>query len=540
MPDNCNNKYEQLSQLIQGILTGNLTEDEFQVLDQMISEDSECLKYYIEYTTLWALLDETECLTNDINLTDYKSLSTPVLKEQKTIHNQETPFKAKFEQEKHSFLLGKWKHISILLSAAALIFVVLLINLSSQKPYKVDIVTIADQINAEWNPETPFEIGSRLGTNKMQLSLKKGIVKLQFDDNVEVLIEGPAAFMIDQTGLFLDHGSLYCRVAKSGLGFTVKTISAQYIDLGTVFGIKSDIKGISELHVFKGKVRMVSDSERHSKTNRVIKENNAIRYDAENNLIDVIPIGQKDFVSHFDSKSEVILRGQNYIDLADIVGGGNGLGTGMDQSGINPISGRPSGLIAGTQKSTNDYHLVPSNHYVDGVFIPNGRTAQIVSSQGDVFSECPTTNGLCFNNIGYGMRSINSNQSPESHELFRSILLHSNTGITFDLEAIRRLMPETDTIHFRSQIGIERQPFRPKASNADFWILVDGKLKFSKNQIKHRNFYSVDIEIFKDARFLTLIVTDGGDPEERIVDGKPVTAIDSDWGMFAEPVLVAE
>ena len=102
------------------------------------------------------------------------------------------------------------------------------------------------------------------------------------------------------------------------------------------------------------------------------------------------------------------------------------------------------------------------------------------------------------------------------------------------------MMPETDTIHFQSQVGIERKPFRPKASNADFWVLVDGKLKFSKTQVKHKSFYSVDVELSQSDRFLTLIVTDGGDPETRIIDGVTINAIDSDWGMFAEPVLIAE
>jgi len=540
MSGNGKNKYERFSRLIQGMLTGNLTKDEFQVLDQMMSDDPECLKYYIEYTTLWALLDETGCLPNTINLPEYNTNVTQISEEQKPVSKARPQLIAKFEQKKHSFLFGKWKQVSILMSVAALLFIVLLIKFTPQKPYKVDIVTIADQMNAQWESETPLGIGSRLGTNKMQLSLKKGVVKLQFNHNVEVLIEGPAAFKIDQAGLFLDHGSLYCRVAKSGLGFTVKTLSAQYIDLGTVFGIKSDIKGVSELHVFKGKLRIVTGSKGDSKARKVIKENNAIRFNAENNQVDTVPIGQKDFVSHCDSKSKTILRGQNYIDLADIVGGGNGLGTGSDQTGINPISGRPSGLIAGKQISTNDYHPVPSNPYIDGVFIPNGRTKQIVSSKGNIFSECPVTSGSCFNNIGYAMRIINSNQAPESHELFRSILLHANTGITFDLEAIRKFMPATSIIHFRSQMGMERMAIRPKASNADFWILVDGEIRFNKTQVKHKSFHSVDVEITQSDRFLTLIVTDGKDPETRIVDGKSVMAIDSDWGMFAEPVLVAE
>jgi len=539
MPDNVKNKYEQLKQLIQGMLTGNLTDKEFQELDRMMSEDPECLKYYIEYTTIWALLDETECLANTTNLLEHNTLLKQVW-EEKSASPTQPQFITKFEQKKHSYLFSKRKVISILLSAAAVIFIVLFIKLSTQKSYKVEIATIVDQVNTQWDPETPLEIGSHLETNEMLLSLAKGVVKLQFNDNVDVLIEGPAAFKIDQTGLFLEHGSLYCRVSKSGLGFTVKTISVQYVDLGTVFGIKSDVKGVSELHVFKGKVRVIADSEEDSKTSRIIKENNAIQYDANKNLVAAIPIEQKGFVSHFDSRTEVILRGQNYIDLADIVGGGNGLGTGTDQTGINPISGRPSGLIAGTQRSTNNYRLVSSNLYIDGVFIPNGITKQIISSQGNVFKECPVTSGSCFNNIGYGMRSINSNQTQESRELFPSILLHANTGITFNLEAIRRLMPETGTIHFRSQIAIERNPFRPKSSNADFWVLLDGKLKFKKTQVKHNSSYTVNVELLENDRFLTLIVTDGGDPENRIVDGKSVPAIDSDWGMFAEPVLVTE
>ena len=397
-----------------------------------------------------------------------------------------------------------------------------------------------DQINAEWDPELPLEIGSRLGTNEMQLSLKKGVVKLQFNDNVDVMIEGPAEFKIDKTGLFLDYGRLYCRVSKSGLGFTVKTSSAQYVDLGTVFGIKSDMKGLSELHVFKGKVRMFTGPHGDFRDSRIIKENNAIRYNADKNQVDTIPIEQKNFVSYFNSKSEVILRGQNYIDLADIVGGGNGLGTGTDQTGIIPVSGKQSGLLSGTHVSTNSYHIVQTNPYVDGVFVPNGRTQQIISSLGNVFDECPVTSGSCFNNIGYAMRSINSKGIPESGKLYHSITMHANTGITFDLNAIRRLMPEAGTIHFQTQIGIERMPFRSKASNTDFWVLVDGKLRFNKTQVKHKTFYSVDVELSQSDRFLTLIVTDGGDPDARVVDGVTVNAIDSDWGMFAEPVLIAE
>ena len=119
MPENDKNKYERLSRLIQGVLTRNLTEDEFQVLDQMMSDDPECLKYYIEYTTIWALLDETECLANTDNTPDFNTMMEKVREEHKSTPKTQMKFLLKYEQEKRSYLFSKWKQISILLSAAA-------------------------------------------------------------------------------------------------------------------------------------------------------------------------------------------------------------------------------------------------------------------------------------------------------------------------------------------------------------------------------------------------------------------------------------
>jgi hypothetical protein len=81
---------------------------------------------------------------------------------------------------------------------------------------------------------------------------------------------------------------------------------------------------------------------------------------------------------------------------------------------------------------------------------------------------------------------------------------------------------------------------RPEASNADFWILVDGKIRHQKTQVKEKTLFSADIEISDKDRFLTLITTDGQDPEGRIWDNMPLTAIDSDWCMYADPGLILE
>ena len=60
------------------------------------------------------------------------------------------------------------------------------------------------------------------------------------------------------------------------------------------------------------------------------------------------------------------------LDLADIVGGGDGTGTGKP-TGLDPWTGR---VVAddpgGTNGTVNRLHPVPANRFIDGVFVPDG------------------------------------------------------------------------------------------------------------------------------------------------------------------------
>jgi len=81
---------------------------------------------------------------------------------------------------------------------------------------------------------------------------------------------------------------------------------------------------------------------------------------------------------------------------------------------------------------------------------------------------------------------------------------------------------------------------RPEASNADFWVLVDGQIKYTIKQVKTGEVFPIDIELPENASFLTLVQTDGGDPEGRILNDLVITPIDSDWGVFIDPVLILQ
>jgi hypothetical protein len=433
--------------------------------------------------------------------------------------------------------------ITTLILTAAMILVMVWAHFTPVSASK-EVATLTDSIKARWSDSTgSITAGSRLTTGYTPLVLQEGIVELCFDNAAKVVIEAPAQFcLLTADQMKLDSGKLYAVVPQSAIGFCVNTPNSRVIDLGTEFGVRTDSEGSTELHVIKGKINLLAGT-----TNKIamqISQGFAKFISGSTCQVRDIPVNETEFVRSINSKNDTIWRGQKEINLADIVGGGNGLGTGIIEMGIDPMSGKPSNISRETRKAENDYHPVPANPYIDGVFVPNGQTPQIVSSQGHLFGPCPVTCGLITEHIiSSPVRSLDSRverNTKVSDSPARSLLVHANVGITFDLQAIRQFLPGVNIVRFQSKFGIRKWAIHPTASNADFWILVDGKLRYEKKQVKINEPYSVDIELWEQDRFLTLIETDGGDPEGRILDGLTLSPSDSDWGMFINPVLIVE
>ena len=111
--------------------------------------------------------------------------------------------------------------------------------------------------------------------------------------------------------------------------------------------------------------------------------------------------------------------------------------------------------------------MVAFNPFIDGVFVPNGRTEQIISSMDHVFQECPITQGEVWTDIinmpissgkewkpeGISNRGqLVQRASPDTAASRPSILMHANLGITFDLRAIRSMLPDVKITRFRFSI----------------------------------------------------------------------------------------
>jgi hypothetical protein len=216
------------------------------------------------------------------------------------------------------------------------------------------------------------------------------------------------------------------------------------------------------------------------------------------------------------------LEGKGW-SLADIVGGGDGRGSGKKGRGIDLRSGRPideklgyhRDLPLNQLKSVKfDEPKEKSQPFVKWVFIPDGRTTVSVDDSFEV-KGIPATSGHAWDAIRNG--PLNAQVSTKLAGVDyassdHSILgLHANGGITFDLTRLRNAeAAATAGFQFTAVVGFGSGA-GGAGTLADFSVFVDQELKFQKLKMQKDETSKLEIAITADAKTLTLIATDGGD-----------------------------
>ena len=224
-----------------------------------------------------------------------------------------------------------------------------------------------------------------------------------------------------------------------------------------------------------------------------------------------------------------------FLDLLDIVAGGNGTGHRRGR-GIDPISGRMVDIMVRPseanppRKGDGQYHRVPEIPFIDGVFTPSGEAVQ-TDSAGHLFYGFRDTTNLTPQHIWAGgeMRGQvyptkvgGVDYASPGHGL---LFMHSNVAITFDLEAVRRANPGTRLLRFRATAGNVGAVTGIQCF-ADVWVLVDAKRRYQRRLINNdQDVASVLVPIGDKDRFLTLAVTDAND------------GISMDWIILGDPRL---
>jgi len=430
------------------------------------------------------------------------------------------------------------KNNRLLWATAGLSLGLFCLILCLQSLAKERVAVLVDTLNAHWiKAADGVQQGDILYASGVKHTLRSGIIEIEFDAGTRVLIEGPAQFALQVNRIVFDGGRLYVRVPPAAKGFRVDTPSARIVDYATEFGVRIRANGASDVHMIKGRASLTPAAHGHA-VKAVFLAKDQAKQVTRSGRINDIPMGALDFVRKIDSHTGLAWHGEP-INLADILIGGNGLNTGQQHIGIDPASGMvhdQSDFPAGNKNAGHPgYFRVPDLDGVDGVFVPDGRKGPLtVTSEGHQFLECPATAFTFWTYItGAPLAQLNlcdPLSGKFSGRLYSTtgnpgILIHANGGVTFDLSAIREKLPGVSLSQFSTVCGIvDGEDF---GNRAVFWILVDGRKQgeFRATAGDPGRYGEVSVPLREQDRFLTLMVTDGGDD------------IDHDWTLFGNPYI---
>ena len=560
MIDDEKQSYE-LSQLVLELIDGSIDSDRLELLGNYLSQSPEAVDMYRDLMRNVVVLKRRIpiVLSSDKELFD-PELWSALADYEKAAPMVEIPAAAPPRESAPEVVilprehrrLSKLEGFLLVMSTAAMLLMFLWIQFAPEKQVSVEVATLVDQVDARWSRVHAVpSVGSRLLSNSDSLELREGFIKLRFDEGVDVMVEGPARFEIDQLGLYREYGRVYTHVSETGYGFTVRTPTTLCVDMGTEFGVHVEEDGSSELHVLKGLVQIKADAASGAGESQIIGENRAVRYNAGSDHIKPIPIKTNAFARQVDSRSRVVWRGQSHIDLADFVGRGDGFGTGRLRYGVDPFARSfkryDGSQLPGIIRFHNGYQKFTQSAFIDGLFVPNSAEGpQIISSMGHVFKECPETIGEYYLGVVNGrpieahtFREMKLSLDGVAYGSFdrSALFMHSNQGITFDLNAIRDGLVDMRFNRFSSLCGITETA---KHGLTDVYVLVDGEVRFRREGMQPGQSFNIDVPLSGRDQFLTLISVTSRDKQRSTVEGELLPLNFDDWFLFGEPRLVLE
>jgi hypothetical protein len=562
-------------------LDGTITTEQFVMLDHEITANSAARAYYLEFiTTYVGLVDLVGVLPKVDEFVEQKTPDKknivalnfrPGMSDEEKIrmieryaHQQLAEFLTQehreYYQKQHrsagwdlSDVLGRvsggaqWllrtgsrvAKTAAVLSLMGLIVLILALYIHANRT----VAILVDSVNAKWS----VDIGKETRLRPRNMRLEQGYARIVLNKGVDVILQAPSTFKVQSSNkMFLESGWITAKVPGQAMGFIVQTPASSVVDYGTEFGLLVGAKNNTEVHVFEGSIGVASDTPRadarSSKYHQTLMKGETATIDTTGHIDCSTVVDRPRLFSHSIPTSGVFGIPGVRLDLADMVGGGNGLGTGILGQCINPSTGE---IVPGRKVLhglDHGFMKVPSLLFVDGVFIPDSNDGPaVISSTGVVFENCPKTLGKCYETIINGAvfragsldlhfgrlagRMFGTKDSP-------SIGMHPNTGITFDLDKIRSSMPNVEISRFRALCGVSETAAQyaardsdPNQIKVDFWVLVDGRIKFSRKLVAvPSQAEKIDIPIGPNDRFLTLATTNPGNYLYC-------------WSMFAEPML---
>jgi ferric-dicitrate binding protein FerR (iron transport regulator) len=571
----------ELSELIIRKLDGALTDDEFVRLEQILAENPVQVQYYVNAMITHAILadksslpvketgadpqieraNKAQGMDQDATASDQWQVNARLHEIERYAEEHLERFREQERQRQQELAYRQYRALrrqymvatgSLVALIAILLFAWLTPGPQSDVPEPfaqpaptepAPVATLVKTRNALWEQETlSTEAGTRL--TAVPRYLKQGLVQLALDDGAEVILQAPCRFALQTAGrLFITSGKVSAQVPPEAVGFTIETPIGTVVDYGTEFGLMVQPEGAMETQVYNGKVQVCSENTRAIPTQ--LEQGQACSMDSTGS-INNIRFRTKTFMRELPDTDVFAVPGKR-LDLSDILVGGNGFGTGDPNQMVNIRSGRVEDLrynSANIGAADQGGYVSRSLTGVDYLFTADGGSGPVqVSSEGHRFAACPDTNGRFYpyvsnrgmlRHIPGVIASLVLNGRQYGTRANPVIAIHASAGITFDLHAIRGMLPRTRIKCFTAVCGMSetagiavlRESGQAALHRADFWVLVDGIARFRAQGLQAQSGGTrININLQDSDRFLTLIVTDGGDSNGY------------DWGAFAEPAL---
>jgi len=510
--------FPDIDDLLQRLLDDQIEPDEMERLQKAMLEDPRVRDYYIDSMLACAVIRRSSQVTGELSKSDLiRKLS------------------GGGDQDGSKRVIRHLCSLAAVLTLVALVLAAL--SLFRHEDQGPAIGSLAGAYEARWEGAHP-RLAEPLYVGPYDL--REGVVKMELGQGTSLLLEAPCQVELKSVGeVTLRSGRLSAVVSLQAKGFQVRTPTALITDLGTEFGVIARPDGSTEAHVLKGRIRVALDPSRSDQaTSYAVNEGLAAVVDADGRTLQGGLAARTDlFLLQMPSSSQPASPARR-VNLADIVGGGNGRGTGTLDQGIDLGTGQAfKGPVAAIRETRrNEFRPTTQFHGINGVFIPSGASGPLViSSTGLTFSKCPRTLGSYYGgpvNSGkfydlpskqiYAPRLNGIIYGTSAHP---ALTLHPNAGITFDLNQIRQDNPDVQIDRFTTVCTIPKDLPQTPFSSADVWVLLDGAVRLHLHYPVDRNVVEkVDVPIPARARFLTLVTTCSG-------------RADYSWILFGDPFL---
>jgi hypothetical protein len=397
--------------------------------------------------------------------------------------------------------------------------------------------TLDEEIHARWD-RRPVDANLHPGP----MVLQEGFARISLKQGTQIILQAPCAFDLrSKNRVILQEGTVTALVAPQAKGFSIQTPQSTVTDFGTEFGILVKDPQTSEVHVFDGRVQCQVKGRKDKRAATLdITEDKAGVLTASGDLkLKRLGSRPKLFMRTLPDADELFSIPNRRMDLADIVGGGSGFGTGQRYACIDPATGQLRTLYRHEQRrGETGYVTVPARAVIDGVFVPPGKGGSTqVSSAGHHFQFPPAAGGMWFVEIGHGGVANPDDSRPVPLVLGEqtygqgrnpALLMHANVGITFDLDAIRATLNGTHVSSFTARCGVSYRVRETGDPVSEFYVLVDGRLRFYREiAMRSPEVPRAQVPLTAGDRFLTLVCLAGQENH-------------GDWSFFGDPALELE